>query len=150
MSIMEKEAWGVWCSKLLDPEFPAGWLHTMTDGPKPVFAPATFTSRADASLVASEEQAKVRVHGTYLYEVRPYADEPMKSSSVRTLTLSEERLARLLFETDEALRSAIGLSSERQDPHVLSESELYRRAWDRDEGGRRTWAARIAKSVFAR
>lgn len=66
-------------------------------------------------------------------------------------------LARALFEADSEVQDAIRVAddrgwhhNEREEPYAVPEARMLEIAWQRDEGGRKTWATRTAEHLFAR
>lgn len=157
----EAEVFGVWVT---GPMFEQGAWCTYGSGKSCV-----ESSSYEVALLALQDMAsRFRCH---TYEVRPYTAKPklpapFTDNSITVsralgdeLTLTEERLARLLFETDETVRLTIAEVDDhgdgsflcaREGPYAIDGAELFERAWRRDEGGRRNWAQHTAACVFGR
>lgn len=138
------EKWGVWC----EPEPEKGSPNWVYEGDRTAYSTG---SQAEMQQLAEDMR---RFHPKASYEARPYpgvASKPPAAAPTASPSMTEDFLARLLFETDKTVLAVI---EQVDDCHLgrihLAHNRLLERAWARDEAGRRAWAEATAAAVFAR
>lgn len=92
------------------------------------------------------------------YYIEPYPEAVAWETPPMMISCTEDRLAHLLFESDETVRESIAVADDRgggsflrtrEGAYAIEREELYKRAWDRNEKGRRKWAEQMAARMFS-